>query len=86
VGAGERQGPVEFNEYYLKNRSFLFDVKILWMTFIKWLFGGAILTHFRLELFWVRARRGGRQTAGLSLVRKPGPEKRIYKPVFIAAF
>ncbi|MBW2639505.1 MAG: sugar transferase [Deltaproteobacteria bacterium] len=26
---------VEFDEYYLKNRSFLFDLKILWMTFIK---------------------------------------------------
>ncbi len=26
---------VEFDEYYLKNRSFLFDVKILWMTFVK---------------------------------------------------
>ena len=26
---------VEFDEYYLKNRSFLFDIKILWMTFIK---------------------------------------------------
>ena len=24
---------VEFDEYYLKNRSFLFDMKILWMTF-----------------------------------------------------
>ncbi|MBC8200112.1 MAG: sugar transferase [Desulfobacteraceae bacterium] len=24
---------VEFDEYYLKNRSFLFDLKILWMTF-----------------------------------------------------
>jgi len=26
---------VEFDEYYLKNRSFLFDMKILWMTFVK---------------------------------------------------
>jgi O-antigen biosynthesis protein WbqP len=26
---------VEFDEYYLKNRSFFLDVKILWMTFIK---------------------------------------------------
>ena len=26
---------VEFDEYYLQNRSFLFDLKILWMTFIK---------------------------------------------------
>jgi len=26
---------VEFDAYYLKNRSFLFDLKILWMTFIK---------------------------------------------------
>jgi O-antigen biosynthesis protein WbqP len=26
---------VGFDEYYLKNRSFLFDLKILWMTFIK---------------------------------------------------
>jgi O-antigen biosynthesis protein WbqP len=26
---------VEFDEYYLKNRSFLFDLKILWMTFEK---------------------------------------------------
>ena len=26
---------VEFDEYYLKNRSFLFDLKILWMTFAK---------------------------------------------------
>ncbi len=26
---------VEFDEYYLKNRSFFFDLKILWMTFIK---------------------------------------------------
>ncbi len=26
---------VEFDEYYLKNRSFLFDMKILWMTFLK---------------------------------------------------
>jgi O-antigen biosynthesis protein WbqP len=26
---------VEFDEYYLKNRSFIFDIKILWMTFIK---------------------------------------------------
>jgi len=26
---------VEFDEYYLKNRSFLFDFKILWMTFVK---------------------------------------------------
>lgn len=25
---------VEFDEYYLKNRSFYFDLKILWMTFI----------------------------------------------------
>jgi O-antigen biosynthesis protein WbqP len=24
---------VEFDEYYLKNRSFIFDMKILWMTF-----------------------------------------------------
>jgi len=26
---------VEFDEYYLKNKSFIFDIKILWMTFIK---------------------------------------------------
>jgi O-antigen biosynthesis protein WbqP len=26
---------VEYDEYYLRNRSFLFDIKILWMTFIK---------------------------------------------------
>jgi len=26
---------VEFDEYYLKNRSFWFDMKILWLTFIK---------------------------------------------------
>jgi len=26
---------VEFDAYYLKNRSFSFDLKILWMTFIK---------------------------------------------------
>jgi len=26
---------VEFDEYYLKNRSFSFDLKILWMTFVK---------------------------------------------------
>ncbi len=26
---------VEFDEYYLKNRSFPFDFKILWMTFVK---------------------------------------------------
>jgi O-antigen biosynthesis protein WbqP len=26
---------VEYDEYYLKNRSFLFDLKILWMTFLK---------------------------------------------------
>jgi O-antigen biosynthesis protein WbqP len=26
---------VEFDEYYLKNRSFLFDLKILWLTFYK---------------------------------------------------
>ncbi len=26
---------VEFDEYYLKNRSFSFDIKILWMTFVK---------------------------------------------------
>ncbi len=26
---------VEFDEYYLKNRSFFLDLKILWMTFIK---------------------------------------------------
>ena len=26
---------VEFDAYYLKNRSFLFDLKILWMTFVK---------------------------------------------------
>ena len=26
---------VEFDVYYLKNRSFFFDLKILWMTFIK---------------------------------------------------
>jgi len=26
---------VEFDEYYLKNRSFFFDLKILWMTFVK---------------------------------------------------
>jgi O-antigen biosynthesis protein WbqP len=26
---------VEFDEYYLKNRSFMFDLKILWITFAK---------------------------------------------------
>jgi len=26
---------VEFDEYYLKNQSFFFDMKILWMTFLK---------------------------------------------------
>jgi O-antigen biosynthesis protein WbqP len=26
---------VSFDEYYLKNKSFLFDLKILWMTFLK---------------------------------------------------
>ena len=26
---------VEFDEYYLKNRSFAFDLKILWMTIVK---------------------------------------------------
>ncbi len=26
---------VDFDEYYLKNRSFYFDLKILWMTFVK---------------------------------------------------
>lgn len=26
---------VSFDEYYLKNRSFLFDMKILWLTFVK---------------------------------------------------
>lgn len=26
---------VSFDEHYLKNRSFLFDLKILWMTFVK---------------------------------------------------
>ena len=26
---------VEFDAYYLKNRSFLFDLKILWITFVK---------------------------------------------------
>jgi len=26
---------VEYDEYYLKNRSFIFDLKILWMTFLK---------------------------------------------------
>lgn len=26
---------VEYDEYYLKNRSFVFDIKILWMTFLK---------------------------------------------------
>ncbi len=26
---------VEFDEYYLKNKSFVFDMKILWMTFVK---------------------------------------------------
>ena len=26
---------VEFDEYYLKNRSFIFDMKILWMTVVK---------------------------------------------------
>ena len=26
---------VEFDEYYLRNRSFLFDMKILWMTPMK---------------------------------------------------
>ena len=26
---------VEFDEYYLRNRSFTLDLKILWMTFVK---------------------------------------------------
>ena len=26
---------VDFDEYYLKNQSFLLDIKILWMTFLK---------------------------------------------------
>jgi O-antigen biosynthesis protein WbqP len=26
---------VEYDEYYLTNRSFIFDLKILWMTFVK---------------------------------------------------
>lgn len=26
---------VEYDDYYLKNRSFLFDLKILYMTFVK---------------------------------------------------
>ena len=26
---------VEFDEYYLKKKSFSFDLKILWMTFVK---------------------------------------------------
>jgi len=26
---------VEFDAYYLKNRSFFLDLKILWMTFVK---------------------------------------------------
>lgn len=26
---------VSFDEYYLKNQSFLFDIKIIWMTFVK---------------------------------------------------
>jgi O-antigen biosynthesis protein WbqP len=26
---------VEYDDYYLKNRSFLFDMKILFMTFLK---------------------------------------------------
>jgi lipopolysaccharide/colanic/teichoic acid biosynthesis glycosyltransferase len=26
---------VEFDEYYLKNRSFALDFKILWITFVK---------------------------------------------------
>jgi len=26
---------VNFDEYYLKNQSFLFDMKILWLTFLK---------------------------------------------------
>jgi O-antigen biosynthesis protein WbqP len=26
---------VEYDEYYLKHRSFLFDIKIIWMTFLK---------------------------------------------------
>jgi O-antigen biosynthesis protein WbqP len=26
---------VDYDEYYLKHRSFLFDLKILWMTFLK---------------------------------------------------
>ena len=26
---------VEFDAYYLENRSFFFDLKILWMTFVK---------------------------------------------------
>jgi len=29
------QKKVEFDEYYIKNQSFLFDMKILWMTFLK---------------------------------------------------
>ena len=35
---------VEFDEYYLKNRSFLFDVKILFMTIFK-VFKGEGVTH-----------------------------------------
>ena len=35
---------VEFDEYYLKNRSFFFDLKILWMTFIKVVKGEGV-TH-----------------------------------------
>jgi len=26
---------VEFDEYYLRNKSFLFDLRILWMTMVK---------------------------------------------------
>jgi O-antigen biosynthesis protein WbqP len=35
---------VEFDEYYLKNRSFFFDFKILWMTFIQVVRGEGV-TH-----------------------------------------
>ncbi|MCD6152765.1 MAG: sugar transferase [Syntrophobacterales bacterium] len=35
---------VEFDEYYLKNRSFALDFKILWMTFVKVVRGDGV-TH-----------------------------------------
>ena len=35
---------VDFDEYYLKNKSFSFDLKILWMTFVKVVRGEGV-TH-----------------------------------------